>query len=957
MTSGITTAIRAVLDSSNIPSNAITCVIIGTTHFVNAVVQRSPSLQPVAVVRLCGGGTDGFGLGVPPFIDFPEGLAEVMCGGTWFCEGGNQITGSEISALDEGELARVGEEIVESGVWDVVVAGIYSPVAAEHEKRTGEVLLRRMGSAMARRGVVGQPRVTLSHEISAIGFLARENAAILNASLKALAERTIWGFQQAMDKIFRHEPCSLYLTQNEGSVLAAADAINLPIRTFNSGPTNSIRGGKFLWDAANSQAGELPREREDALVVIDIGGTTSDSGLLLPNGLPQMSSVMSYVGGVRTNFALPAVESVGLGGGSVVRSTSACVTVGPDSVAMELQQRARLWGGDVLTATDIVATDLERNHAEGHPLSGLGNLQPLSDISLEVIDGAKQHMLRTIEDLVDRTKVSKDDVDVLIVGGGAILIDTDRPLRGVRKALTVAGGEVANAVGAAISRASGVIDTVVSTAQQTAKQAQSKVRQMAIEAAVLNGALRDTVEIAEVNTLPVQYVDAKVRLIVRAVGTLNPAIHTTPEKLSPRSAGSSAQSKASRGQRTRNTYIEPSEYDLASYRPTIKDGQWIISLQDLDWIANGCKVLGCGGGGDPYENYLKIKRHLEKYPESVKVVDAFSLPAAATVGWTGCLGSPEVSAERMEANECNKAHDEMTRVLRLPPVDAFIALEIGGGNGVVNLEVAATHGVPVVDGDYMGRAYPTGWQTTPNVYGTAKGEALVPATIASGDGSFMTLTETRTDKLVDSILRAATVEMGCRAGHAGPPKAANVVQQQAILNTVSLAWWVGRAIAVEKTVAEKPRRIIEALGGVSTAKILGHGKILSVERVLKTGHSYGVVEVEAVLMDESKAIISIPFKNENAYVTAVLSSGEKRLLASVPDLIAVLDAETGQGLGTQEYKYGLKVTIIAITASPRWTDTARGLELGGSASMGFADIEYRPIGRYCKPRSVIEAFS
>jgi DUF917 family protein len=257
----------------------------------------------------------------------------------------------------------------------------------------------------------------------------------------------------------------------------------------------------------------------------------------------------------------------------------------------------------------------------------------------------------------------------------------------------------------------------------------------------------------------------------------------------------------------------------------------------------------------------------------------------------------------------------------------------------------------------MGRAYPTTWQVTANVYGTERGEALVPMTIASGDGSFITMTASRTDKLVDKILRASCVEMGCRAGSAGPPKTSKTVREQAVTNTVSLAWWIGRAIALEKTISDRAKRMIDELGGPESAAILGEGKITSVERVLRTGHTYGVLEVDGGLPDGTKVIIRIPFKNENAFVEAVLPTGESRILASVPDLIAVLDAETGAGLGTPEYKYGLKVMIIAIAASPRWTDTPRGMALGGPGSMGFDGIEYVPIGKYRKPRSVIDAFA
>ncbi|KAK5056685.1 hypothetical protein LTR84_012217 [Exophiala bonariae] len=958
VTTGIAEAVRAVIDASNVPLDAISCVIIGTTHFVNAVVQRSSSLQRVGVVRLCGGSKEGFGLGVPPFVDFPKDLRHLISTKPYFCQGGFQISGAEISPLEEAEIQEVAEKLVNDDILDVVVAGIYSPLNSQHEVEAGKILLDRMNELCTARGLSNHPRITLSHRISSLGFLARENAAILNATLRRLAERTIYGFEKAMQDIFVGNTCALYLTQNDGSVLSAADAVDLPIRTFNSGPTNSIRGGEFLWRAASTAAGQGQADREDALVVIDIGGTTSDSGLLLPNGLPRMSSVMSLVGGVRTNFALPAVESIGLGGGSIIRGEEPALTVGPDSVALELLQKALLFGGDTLTATDVVAASAVHAPSGDSPLKGLGNPDNLGHLTAGVINSAKDRMRKMIEELVDRTKVQKGDIDVLIVGGGAIVIDIGRPLSGVRAVRKVKGGEVANAVGAAISRVSGIVDTVVDTSQKSLKEAQKEVSNMAIDVAVKNGARRDTVEIAEITVLPIQYVDAKARILIRAVGELD-----VVEQINKRGSSVLAVPESHNLERKLPTSIsrgtdEQKLHDLEAYKPNIENKEWIISILDLKWIADGCKVLGCGGGGDPYQQYLKISSILEKSPGSIRVVSPFDLPEKAMVGWTGCLGSPEVSMERMESDECNKAHDELTRVMGYPPADAFMALEIGGANGVVNLEVAAAHGVACVDADFMGRAYPTDWQTTANVYGDGQGSGLLPATIASGDGSSMTMTGSRTDKLVDRALRAAVVEMGCRAGKAGPLKSAKMVQDQAIVNTVSLAWLVGRSIALERSIKDKAKRIIDAVGGSESAKILAEGKITSVERVLKTGHTYGIVEIDGVLEDGSKAIIRIPFKNENAYVEATnSSSGEVSILAAVPDLIAVLDSETGTGLGTPEYKYGLKVTVIAIAASPRWTDTPRGLELGGPGSMGFDYIKYVPIGKYSKPASVIETYS
>lgn len=957
VTTGITNAVRKVIDSSNVSLASIGCVIIGTTHFVNAVVQRSPSLQRVAVIRLCGGSQEGFGRGIPPFVDFPADLrACIETSQIHHCSGGYQISGDEISPLDREELERVAEDLAKSNVSNVVISGMYAPLNHLQETAARDILLE----SMIKSGGAGfKPRITLSHEVSGLGFLARENAAILNATLRPLAERTIYGFQKSMEDIFRGQLYTLYLTQNDGSVLGVSEAVELPIRTFNSGPTNSIRGGEFLWRAAAEENGQQHVDRAEPLAVIDIGGTTSDSGLLLPNGIPQMSSIMSLVGGVRTNFALPAVESIGLGGGSIIRSLdNGDLSVGPESVALELLEKARLFGGDYLTSTDIVAASELLSPTGNDPFQGMGDTKHLADITPELVKKAQIVMRRKIEELVDRTKIQKGDVDVLIVGGGAPIINTDEPLSGVRIVRTVKGGEVANAVGAAISRVSGVVDTVVDTSDQTIREAQEAVSKIAIEKAIANGAKPETVQVVEVTMLPIQYVEAKARILIRAVGELDIISQQQIPRPGLAAAITTVQEEVNDIKQVPKDHDIPpvaAKVDICTYRPEVKDKKWIVSTTDLEFIAAGCKILGCGGGGDPYQEYLKAKAIVELHPGTIKVVSPDFLPDDSWVGWTGCMGSPEVSMERLENDECLKAHKELMRIIKSPPVSGFLSLEIGGGNGVVNLSVSAHFGVPCIDADFMGRAYPTTWQTTPNVYGSANGDALVPATIASGDGSFVTMTKSRTDRGVDKILRAACVEMGCRAGKSLAPKTAKAVREQAVTNTVSLAWWIGRAVALEKNITEKAQRIVDEVGGSESAVILGQGKITSVERVLKTGHTYGVLEVDGTLNDGTKATINIPFKNENAFVEAV-SDGESKILASVPDLIAVIDAETGAGLGTPEYKYGLKVVIIAIAASPRWTDTERGMELGGPGSMGFEEVKYVPIGKYSKPRSVIEVF-
>jgi DUF917 family protein len=163
------------------------------------------------------------------------------------------------------------------------------------------------------------------------------------------------------------------------------------------------------------------------------------------------------------------------------------------------------------------------------------------------------------------------------------------------------------------------------------------------------------------------------------------------------------------------------------------------------------------------------------------------------------------------------------------------------------------------------------------------------------------------------------------------------------------------------TVAEQ---IVEEVGGPSTAKVLFCGKIIAVERRLYKGHSYGEITIRQIQDNELEdrytrtavatgGFLIIPFKNENIYAKHITEDGKEDFIATVPDLISVLDTHSGNALGVPEYRYGVMVTVLGITCSPRWTDTPKGLEIGGPKAFGYDDIEYKPLGVYVEPKSVV----
>ncbi|HEX2281575.1 MAG TPA: hydantoinase/oxoprolinase family protein, partial [Thermomicrobiales bacterium] len=277
VTSGITTALRHVLETSGSATAQIAGVMIGTTHFTNAVVERR-RLEPTAAVRLGLPATAA----LPPFVDWPEDLADALGRHAYLCHGGHEFDGREISPLDVDEVKRIAAELSAKGITAVAVSSVFSPVNTSMEQEAAAIITAE----------APETSVTISSDIGRIGLLERENAAILNACLRSLAQQTVAAFRSAIGELGITAP--LYLTQNDGTLMSADFAEQYPVLTFASGPTNSMRGAAFLSGL------------KDAMVV-DVGGTTSDVGALT-HGFPREASVAVDIGGVRTNFRMPDVD-------------------------------------------------------------------------------------------------------------------------------------------------------------------------------------------------------------------------------------------------------------------------------------------------------------------------------------------------------------------------------------------------------------------------------------------------------------------------------------------------------------------------------------------------------------------------------------------------------------------------------------------------------------------------
>jgi len=477
VTTGVVESLTKVLGETGIDKSRVAAAMIGTTHFTNAVVERR-HLEPTAAVRLCLPAAQC----LPPMVDWPDDIREAVGGNYWMASGGHEFDGREISGLDEDELTRIAEEIRAKGLASVAICSVFSPVKDEMERRAHEIMAR----------VLPDASFSLSSEIGRLGILERENAAILNASLRALSHRTVGAFSRALSSAGL--TCPYFITQNDGTLMSTEFVQAYPVLTFASGPTNSMRGASYLTGEQNAS-------------VVDVGGTSTDAGALLGR-FPRPASTTVEVGGVRTNFRMPDIYSIALGGGTKIETDP--LKIGPQSVGYRIFDEALVFGGGQLTATDI---------AVGLGIAEIGDATPARALGDAVLRDAKAGIDEMILNAVERMRVSPDPVPVLAVGGGSVLIpDTVGELPVIRPDHYA----VANAVGAAIGQISGEVDRIFSLDGLSREEALENARKEATGKAIAAGARPETIEVLDQEDVPLAYLPGNAtRIRLKVVGDLD----------------------------------------------------------------------------------------------------------------------------------------------------------------------------------------------------------------------------------------------------------------------------------------------------------------------------------------------------------------------------------------------------------------------------------------------------
>lgn len=473
---GIRSGVAAVLGEIGEDRHRVSRVMLGTTHATNAIVERR-GLDRVAMIRLGAPASTEW----PPLTGWPQDLSDVVLAGSTMVGGGHMIDGTPIAPLDRDGIRRFLDSI--AGRFDAVaICGIFSPSFPDQEREVDALIRTHIGT---------QAQIFLSQDIGPTGLLERENSTVLNAALHGVARDVT----QALLTVVADEDldATTYFAQNDGTLMSLDFAVQYPVMTIGSGPANSIRGAAYLSGAKDA-------------IVIDVGGTTSDLGVLI-NGFPRESTLPREIGGVRTNFRMPDVLSVGIGGGTVIDQRTG--QVGPDSVGYRIGTEALLFGGSTWTLTDAAALD-------SAPVSGR-TLPALSSRNRDELRAALDAVHTRLEEAVERLSLGRRDLPLIVVGGGGFLVPDGLP--GVAEVLRPDNGGVANAVGAAISLAGGRADQMADLEDRdTAVEAASRA---AITKAIQAGADPLAVEVVDIVETPVSYAARPtVKVTVKAAGPL-----------------------------------------------------------------------------------------------------------------------------------------------------------------------------------------------------------------------------------------------------------------------------------------------------------------------------------------------------------------------------------------------------------------------------------------------------
>ncbi|MBP2319913.1 DUF917 family protein [Kibdelosporangium banguiense] len=347
-----------------------------------------------------------------------------------------------------------------------------------------------------------------------------------------------------------------------------------------------------------------------------------------------------------------------------------------------------------------------------------------------------------------------------------------------------------------------------------------------------------------------------------------------------------------------------------------------VRLSDVDDIARGAAILGTGGGGDPYVGKLLAEAAVEKHGP-VPVVNIADVPPDAVVVPISSMGAPTVGTEKLPSGrEAVTALRALERVMGTRATH-LVPIEIGGVNSVIPIAAAAETGLPLVDGDAMGRAFPEAHMVLPTLIGVS----CTPMVIVDDKGNTMVL-DTVTNQYAERFARAVCTEAGCSVVTADTVLIGKQLRDGLVDGTLSLARKLGRTVRL----ADEP---VASAAALLDGRLLITGKVTDVDRATTGGFARGQARIEGIGAYRGVRM-RLSFQNEH-----LLAERDGEVVTSTPDLICVLDNETGEPVTTEGMRYGNRVAVLGVPCDSRWT-TPEGLRLTGPRAFGY-DHDYVPI--------------
>ncbi|WP_137152246.1 DUF917 domain-containing protein [Devosia sp. FKR38] len=350
-----------------------------------------------------------------------------------------------------------------------------------------------------------------------------------------------------------------------------------------------------------------------------------------------------------------------------------------------------------------------------------------------------------------------------------------------------------------------------------------------------------------------------------------------------------------------------------------------IYAEDMEDIATGGAILGTGGGGDPYVGKLMAQQAIRKYGP-VQLIDIDQLPDDALVVPVCMMGAPTVMTEKLpQGDELINAFRALEKLLGRK-IDAVLCGEAGGVNSTTPFVVASMAGLPLVDGDGMGRAYPELQMVTFSMHGVS----ATPMVLCDDKGNSLVL-ETVSNGWTERLARAATVEMGGSALLAFYSMSGATAKKAIVRGTLTLCAALGQTLREAKAAHVDP---VAAIVDKLEAKVIFHGRVKDIDRRTVGGFARGTARFEGV--EEWKGHdFRLDFQNE-----FLMAERDGKVLVTTPDLITLVEAESGLPVTADSLRYGLRLIALALPANPQWL-TPAGIELVGPRYFKY-DVDYTP---------------